>query len=374
MNFPFQVCKSTNTDGTIELFKSDFSGITDDSKIKLSTVRNVLVVKGFIPADETTSKFRFVFPEVENTKDLAYSDRIVGKQSENSISAEDMLIGNSSQISITDTAKKTKPDLMGFETDWWTGGQLRVRAYLKNRDEESQKSNVGKFQPILLTNVVPTNESIQLHYSNVCICCEDSVIEFGLRCYGTVGFEYKATLASGDVIRQSAVHWNPYDKNLIGETVIDAWHKNGKDYNIVMKEIRSVSDIDPATRVQYQKITFVARDMLAWKDGNANIEYTANSEDPNKPKPSISFAKNAAETASRQGIIGGDDITPSTPTRGGETKVNYGNWWVTQTKPWEEPQGVLDVYFFNFTSLEAAKKCIDRFNMLKPGEQARIWA
>ncbi|MEG0378463.1 MAG: hypothetical protein RR614_08295, partial [Eubacterium sp.] len=209
----------------------------------------------------------FVMPNAERDA-TNFSDRIVGLSTEKLISLSEMFINEKNQIVLTNIKKAKKPDLIGFAADCWSGGKLRVRCRLNN-GAESKAKNSGKFQPLMLTNVVPTNESIQLYYDNVCICCEDSVVEFPIDCYGTVGFGFKAQLASGDLLRENCMHWRTGDKQLYGGACINYWETGDGPREIVIKAIEHATGIDPATKMSYQKITFTARDMLSWVDGDA---------------------------------------------------------------------------------------------------------
>lgn len=376
MEFNVICSKGTDDYDNVTITESDVAGLRGK---KLSDLRDVLEKKqvngqSFICTDDSNSQYRFVMPKAEKCSEN-YSDRIVARTTERFIPLADMFINEQNQIILTNTKKLKKPDLIGFAADCWAGGKLQVKCRLKKSDESTRTINNDKFEPIMLTNVVPTNENLQLYYDNVCICCEDSVVEFPLRCYGTVGFEFKASIASGEVIRGSAVHWTPYDKNLYGETIINAWRSGNEDRNIVLKAIDHVSGIDPATKMQYQKVSFIARDMLAWKDGDAKVVYNANSQKMKlESVGGISFLNeldlNIGDT---QIAIDGSDIKPATPVKGDKTKVCYGNWSVVESKPWEEPQGIVNVYFFVFSSKEKAKQYIDRYNILPPSMQEEIW-
>lgn len=343
-------------------------------EMKVSKLREILVEKNFISVDDDNKKWRFILSKLSSASPT-YDDRILGKDTEKYVPLSDLVVGTKNEIIITNTQLKTKPDLIGFGTNWFTGGKLRVKCSL-SKNKKLESINANKFEPIMLSNVVSTNQSLKLLYSNVCICCEDSAIEFGLRSWGSVGFEYNASLASGEVIRNSAVHWKPEDYDLYGETGFDAWQKG--DHSIIMKAIDKVSGIDPLTKMNYMKATFKTRDMLAWRDNDAKKTYSINDKAKLKNNLSMnlsfSVACNSVSTNEQsQRAIGGDDVTPGTPTRGEIINVTYGNWSIAETKSWEEPEGTVDIYFFTFKSLEIAKKYIDRYNTMPLDEQASVW-
>ena len=378
MSYEILCSKGTETDDDVRISEAEAPGLSDKTLLELRVLLEKKQVSGksFISPDGGGHQYRFVMPDADK-KTENYSDRVVGLSTEQFIPARQLFINAHNQIIITDTAKPRKPDLIGFETNYWMGGKLRVRCTLKNSDESAKEANKGKFEPIMLTNVVPTNEKIQLHYENVCICCEDSVVQFPFRCFGTVGFIYKTFLASGDVIKENAVHWAPYDKNLYGGASVTAWSAKDGAKNIVMKDISKVGEIDPSAKVHYQKITFTAWDVLEWKDLSTNTLYNINSTRPLlKNLNMLGLMSNntlGAGSGDKQVTIGGGDIAPATPVKGDETVVHTGNWIVTKSKQTEEPQGTITVHFFVFKTLEKAKKYIDRYNILPPQEETKIW-
>ncbi len=380
MGFEIICTKGSGTNDSITITDSDFE---QESGRKLSNLRAILETKkingeSFICSDNTNFQYRFVMPEADRHTEN-YTDRILAKETERLIDFKDMLLKNKNEIVLTNTKKTKKPDLIGFSTNYWSHHNLRVSCRLKKSDDTTRNANKDKFEPILLENVVPTNEKISLNYENVCICCENSVIEFPIRCWGTVGFEYKATLASGELIRQNAVHWAKGDKNLFGETCIRAWSGKDGDKNIVIKAIENVSGIDPATKVKYQKLTFTARDMLSWIDGDKVIDINTPKDITLKSTKTLNFtgknylaAANANATNEQQ-LVSGEDLKPGTIVEGDKTHINYGTWHGGDFKPWEEPEGTITIFLFVFSSLEKAKAHIDRYNLMPPNEQKSIW-
>lgn len=373
MNFEVLCSKGSGSDESVTITDADLAGLAGK---KLSDLRAALERKkvngqSFIGPDSSNSQFRFVMPYAERQAEN-YSDRIVGLSTEKLICLSDMFINDKNQIILTNTKKKNKPDLIGFAADCWAGGELRVRCRLNKRGDCAAK-NRDKFQPLMLTNVVPTNENIQLHYDNVCICCEDSVVEFPMDCYGTVGFGYKAQLASGEILRESSMHWAIGDNNLYGGASVYFWDAKDGTREIVMKAIEHVSGIDPATKMNYQKLTFIARDMRSWVNGDEGKRVIdVNTPAPNKSLQGRALFRSAGDTG-QQVTIDGKKITPATPQPGDKVKVTYGNWWPKEFDSWENALGVVSVYFFVFTSLEEAKKLLGQYNMLPPGEQEKFW-
>jgi hypothetical protein len=345
-----------------------------DSNMKVSAFRNLLVSKNFIAREEDREQWRFVLSNVESVAGSkpAYTDRMLGLGSEVYAPISDVMLENSkNEIVITNILTSVKPDLIGFASNWFAGGKLKVRCTLSDNPK-----NKDKFQPVMLTDVITTNPNQSIYYSNVCICCEDSALYFGLRCFGSVGFEYRASLASGDLMRQSATHWAPGTYEVYGEHGFKSWQDDDKA--IIMKAIENVSGIDPQTKMNYMKATLIAKDMEAWRDWGAKPEKIYSIDD----KPKLQFSriqpmelsmKTAAQKQQQQQIVPGSDITPSTPVKGDKEYVNYGKWWPERSKPWEKPEGTLDIYFFTFKTLEAAKKHFDRYNTTPLHEHGNIW-
>jgi len=373
MSFEVLCSKGSGSDESIVVTEADLAGLAGK---KLSDLRTVLEKKKlngqpFIEPDSSDSRFRFVMPYADREAE-DYSDRLVGISTEKVICLSDMFINDKNQIILTNTQKKNRPDLIGFAADCWSGGKLRVRCRLNNSGDCAAK-NRGKFQPLMLTNVVPTNERIQLYYQNVCICCEDSVVEFPMDCYGTVGFGYKAQLESGAVLRDSCMHWAIGDKNMYGGASVRFWDTEEGTREIVMKAIDHVSEIDPASKMRYQKLTFIARDMLSWINGDKGKRVI----DVNTPsKNEVLYGRASVMSVKglgQQMTIDGKQITPATPYPGDKIKVNYGNWWPKDFAPWENALGTVSVHLFVFTSLKEAEKFFGQYNMLPPEKQKKFW-
>lgn len=352
----------------------------DPDKMTLEEFRQKLEQAEFIRQQEDDEQWRFIVSNVVQTGKLKplYSDRIVGRGNED-VRLKKVLIGNPKrEIVITDAARVVSTDLIGYTSNWFAGGNLRVKANLTN-----SANNKGKFSPIMLTDVISTNENLAVHYPNVCIFCEDSEVSFTLRSFGTLGFLYKATLNSGAVLRESAVRWRENTFDVFGETCFHTWH--GSDNTIVMKSIKEVSRIDPATKLSYMEATFRATDMTAWRDWGStpNIIHR-------KPQPGTSAFESGSKLLkigsnigsnlnlalminNDQRIVEGSDIRPATPTQGTKASVGYGKWYWEEWKPWEQSQDSLHITFFCFESLETAKKYFDRYNYMPLHEQGIIW-
>ncbi len=361
------VCsKGSNENDYVTVTEKDFktNGI-DLDKCTLAELRKILEQKSvngspFIRQETDECQYLFMMPLEDTGKTYEkYEDypHFIHPEYERILHISDIFFYNRRHIILFNSKKKKKPDLMGYATNFWTGGKLRVGCRLKQTKDDSNK---GKFQPLMLTNVVSTSKNAMLNYNNVCICCEDSVVEFPLRCYGTLGFEFRARLEAGETICDSAVHWAKGDENIYGNSCLDFWEKEDGDKNIKIKAIENVSGIDPATKMQYQKIIFEARDMLSWYDDGKEVT----------PKK---HGVRLLRTAPQQEIIRGEDIKPSTTVPEGNAEVDYGKWYIGNCKPWEELEGSVTVFFFVFSSLEKAKQYIDAYNILPPEQQEAIW-
>lgn len=126
-----------------------------------------------------------------------------------------LFMNSKNEMIISSVDKAGRPDLIDFATDFFYNGKVKVWCRLRDYVEGDIESNKGKFQPVMLTDVITTREKDDANYKFVCICCEDSTLEFPVESYGTVGIVIKAELNNA-MIYGSAVHWAPFDKKLYG--------------------------------------------------------------------------------------------------------------------------------------------------------------
>ena len=94
-----------------------------------------------------------------------------------------------------------KTDLIGMKTDWLNDRHCGVRISL-NKHEEAKKQNEGKFEPLMITDVQPTNPGSSAFYDRAVICEKGSVVNFEISSWGAAGFGYSITSNKQTIIEE----------------------------------------------------------------------------------------------------------------------------------------------------------------------------
>lgn len=384
-------CSKGSKEGdSIELvFEGKDSTVTDSEDerfLSLLNVRDRLVEEGFIGNDADHAIWRFVVHKVasDEKKKIRYSDRILAMEAEELYPAKRLFINERNEIIISNVDKTGRPDLIGFATDYFNNGKIKVWCRLRDYVEGDGEANKGKFQPVMLTDVITTREEDDVNYKFACICCEDSVLEFPVESYGTVGIVIRAEL-DNTVIYDSAVHWARYDKKLYGRGSVNCMKRpeDKEVHNITVKNVTKDTGIVPGTALRYQKITVYTQDLLSWYDIPTKTTFTENSQRP------VQNMGKAVETAAVYGKTNGihalssstdskEQITvpegsydPGEITEGAPVKFGCGQWYVGDVG--EQKLGSVSIYMFVFKTLEEAEKIIGRYNVLTESAQADFW-
>lgn len=135
---------------------------------------------------------------------------------------------DNSTLVLIDTARDNNADFIGFKSE----GYIKAKFYLNKNNENVRKSNANiPFEPVMLNKVISTNPNLTFTFSNVCICCEGSVVSFNINSWGAAGFVVQ--IGSN-----------------VGEKIVD-WRMRGIRKN-------------PGT---YQSVS-----VFGWQDGTQNIE------------------------------------------------------------------------------------------------------
>jgi hypothetical protein len=256
MNCIITVSKGIQDDDVIriELEGKDLSVNDFESPGFLSAkdIKKILLQREFI-ADE--DEWRFVFSNVKSGKDIQYSDRLLATNGEDHYPARKLLVNDGQKgkfenlIIITNVKRKSKPDLIGFATDYFNNGDIKVRCRLRDYMKGDKEANKGKFQPLMLSDVISTS-IINIGYEFVCVCCEGSIIEFPVESFGTVGMNLKAKV-NNEIIYDCCFHWDSYNHDMVGRSSVNcmAVYENGKKTvrNITVKKLSGDSSILPGT-------------------------------------------------------------------------------------------------------------------------------
>ncbi len=369
--------KGTKAEDVIFLeFGDKELSVTDpdlDAFLSLEDVRNRLAAEGFIGTDEDGYIWRFVLPKVKPDEkgEVRYTDRILGTQTEEIYPAKKLIINSENEIIITNVDAVGRPDLIGFATDYFNNGKIKVFCRLRDYMEGDGEKNRGKFQPVMLTDVISTREEDDVNYKFVCVCCEDSVLEFPVESFGSVGIVIKAEV-NNEVIYDSAVHWAPGDHDLDGRGSVNCIKRDGKTFDIVVKNLTKDTGVVPGTAIRYQKITIYTHDLLSWYDGNTDREITVEESRKNAPKPVRRMMLMAApDSAKEQITIPVDSYDPGKIEQGAQVQFSCGKW--RRRKVAEGILGSVSIYMFVFKTEEEAKKVIGRYNSLTESSQVNYW-
>jgi hypothetical protein len=329
----------------------------ESESVKLNALRSILIREQFIVSDSATANlgYRFVMPRAEK---MVYEDVILSDQVEKYMPIGDLFINNKREIVLTNVFASKRPDLMGFATNWWSHRHTRVQCRLNKADPEAITINEGKFEPVMMMDVKSTSEKTAIPYDNVCICCKDSRVEFGIRSWGGVGFSFYVGAGAGDpIVSDLYLFWGGDDKDLYGDATIRRWQNDAKTISIIATA--DATNIDPTTKLHYQKITFKTRNVTS-------IPRDGKTKSSNTPPPvigQIQAARAAASTEQKVVVASGGSITPGTATKGGSSEQGFGSAAQIVADSWDNPLGEVIVYFFVFNTLEDAKKIIDRYNL-----------
>lgn len=344
-----------------------------DAFLSVEDVRNRLTAEKFIGSDQDGYIWRFVLPKVKPDEkgEVRYTDRILGTQTEEVYPAKKLIINTENEIILTNVDAVGRPDLIGFATDYFNNGKVRVTCRLRDYMQGDGEKNAGKFQPVMLTDVISTREEDDVNYKFVCVCCEDSVVEFPVESLGSVGIVIKAEL-DNEIIYNSAVHWATGDHDLYGRGSVNCMKRDGKTFDIVVKNLTKDTSVVPGTAIRYQKITIYTQDLLSWYDGDAGREITVEESRANAQNLVRRMALTAAPAAAKEQItIPIDSYDPGTIDQGAQVKFGCGNW--SRRKVAEGILGSVSVYMFVFKTEAEAKKVIGRYNSLTESNQARYW-
>lgn len=365
-----------------EFAEKDLS-ITDPEDprfLSLEDLRKCLVAKKFIGADGDTCIWRFVSSKVKEDEKgkIKYSDRIVGIGSEEIYPVKRLIINQENEVIISNVGAVQKPDLIGFATDYFNNGKIKVSCQLRTDMPGDTVKNKDKFPPVMMTDLISTNEESDMIYKFACICCEDSVIKFPVESFGSVGFVLKAEL-NNEIIYDSAIKLAKGKHDLYGVGYVNCMRKDGKTFDLVVKNLTKDTSVVPGTGIRYQKITIYTYDMLSWYDGEQDHEVTieeARANDKGLLAGSLQSGilpgrSLQSEQDKQQITLPSDGYDPGKISQGDEVKFSYGKWH--RRKVSEERLGSVSIYMFVFKTEEDAEKIIGRYNSLTESNQLKFW-
>lgn len=259
----------------------------------------------------------------------------------------------------------SKTDLVGMKTDWLHDRHTGVKITLNTKDSEAKAQNAGKFSPIMITDVQPTNPSVSAFYDRAVICEKGSVINFDISSWGAAGFGYS--------IQSNKETICEYLYNSFGDNPDRKAYSQLRRYkeskNTIQIESTDDLGIPSADVINYQKITVKTWRMTSYKkDGKT---YKSNTQAP------LIQANGAASISLRAGYDPGDpegdiyipgtDIETAAPGQGSPSEQSFGTISNIQQDDRDNTVlGAVVFYFFVFKDKEAANRVINVLNTPDP--------
>lgn len=310
---------------------------------------------------QITYDWAFVLPAIKEDAVKDIEQRIVNNYaSEKYIPIQDIILPTTNEIILTNVKKDKNPDLISSKCDWFKDRELMVQCVL-NPKPKNPDTNKDKFSPIMLSNTSTTNIESKFYntYKNVCICCQDSVVVFNVKCRGSLGFRYQASINTGEVINTVFVGTTSYKSTL--KTTLTLWSSE-KEIKIVPTS--SLSNYDPFLNNRYMNLTFRASDIISWspnKEGNP-LYHADNYKKNIQKKYHINFARTMANDIG-QVYVPGEEITPGTAIEGDKEYIpKHSGFYPKEVAPWEPGLGLITITMFVFNTIEDANKFQKRYN------------
>ncbi|MEP3890673.1 MAG: hypothetical protein ABJN69_09400 [Hellea sp.] len=154
-------------------------------------------------------------------------------------------------VIIMSVVKGGKTDLFGSKVDWFKDRQFGIRVIKNTADPAAVASNKGKFDPIMLTDVEPSNQTANVFYQRVVICQKGTVIQFNMSSWGAAGFGYSIK-SDKDTICDSLYICFGDKQNRIGNGSLRRYEKS---QNTIVVDSTQSQDIGVSDIIHYQKIT-----------------------------------------------------------------------------------------------------------------------
>lgn len=338
----------------------------------LACVREMLVEKGFLPkevSDKNDKGYRFI-DKLSEVAYINYNDLIIPKPSEKRTECKYIMPTYRDELILTNIYEEKNADLLGFKADCWGEGYLTVTCELNQHDKDAIDINKGLFKPVMLSDVITTKapkeggHSIRLN--NVCICCENSIVDFGLTSWGAAGYSFRAYPAAGEkIVEDLYITYNNSDYKTCIRTRIDRYQNHKNTIQIVGTD--KLSNIVPGLKGSYHKIIFQSRRMTSYYEGFLKKKHTCHADPPSlkvQPKKKSSSHLSDTKIFTLQSVyyVPGSNIKEATSIPVGKSNTEIGTVWNPKTDSWDKALGTVEVYFFVFKTIEDAKEVIEYLN------------
>jgi hypothetical protein len=274
----------------------------------------------------------------------------------------------------------SKTDLFGMRTDWLSDRHIGVKIGLNQSDPNAVRQNDGKFQPIMLTDVQPSNPGSNAFYSRAVICEKGSIVRFDVSSWGAAGFGYsiasdKDTICDGLYICYGDTPNHKATASLLR-------YQSSK--NTIQIESTQVLGIPTSDIIHYQKVTVKSWRLTKYSQNGRT--YSSDMQAPVIAAPGQAMARILAgnletrllEDSDRGGFdpgpVGGDTFVPGqsietgAPSRGPESQQNFGSMYdIREDDRHTTVLGAVVFYFFVFKDRASANKVINVLNSPTPG-------
>lgn len=326
----------------------------------LKAIREKLENINFIHSDDKSKRigYRFLMMSAAD-KSTTFSDIIIGVGTEEFINYSVACHPTGHHLILTNIYKEEQFDLVGFPVKNWEDRHLQIRCTLNTKDMEAKKENEGLFEPIMLHDVLVV-ESTQSYekLKNVCICCEGSAIEFELRSWGAVGFNYDIVLSDNTKIIDGLSQCYGDRADRYATSHVRRWQKEKKLIQIVGKKNPQLTG---NKEVKFEKIIFKSRTLYQYtKNG---ITYKSSTLPPDlctDNSGKLKVATMSLLSADNMVVdIPGETVESGTAIQGNDSEQNWGSGiYNLKVDSWEKKLGEVSVYFLVFKTLEEAQKVI----------------
>ncbi|MBK1664542.1 hypothetical protein CKO38_08205 [Rhodospirillum rubrum] len=329
----------------------------------------------------SADSYAFVYFNTFTEKKTILTDRSVeARQTVAAIAFPDPTTSTNTLIQMSVVAGN-KTDLFGTKTDWLYNRNAGVRITLNTSDTKAVEANKGKFAPIMLTDVQPSNESSAAFYDRVVVCEKGSIVNFNVSSWGAAGFGYSVA-SQKDTICSSLYNTFGDSPNRMSTSVLRRYKDSN---NSIQIESTESLNIPTDETIFYQKVTVKTWRLTSYKKDGKTYSSTMQPPTPQAP-PTLMLARGGltASTgltemrmsasadfdpgaASGDVYIPGQDVETGAPSRGPESQQSFGSISnLKQDDPNNTVVGVVIFYFFVFKDHEAANRVINILNAPNP--------
>jgi|JFJP01.1.fsa_nt_gi hypothetical protein len=267
-----------------------------------------------------------------------------------------------------------KTDLFGMKTNWLYNRHTGVQIVLNQSDNAARQQNADKFQPIMLTDVQPSNQNSNAFYDRAVICEKSSIIQFNISSWGAVGFGYSITSEKDSICDNLYITYGNNPNRQSNSSLLRYQRSN----NSIQIESTETLHIPTSDIITYQKITVKTWRLTSYEQNGKT--FTSNTQPPQiiaSPMIARTFAltgmqlfspletKGVFDPGSPGGdtFVPGQDIQSGAPGLGPESQQQFGSFsLISEDDRNSTVLGSVVFYFFVFRDKEAANRVINVLN------------